>query len=266
MDRLQRIVQHISAAGPSKGPGLEAMPTSSTMSDTAKSPDDVVICSALRTPIAKARRGNFKDMACEDLLAPLFKETMQRSKIDPKLIGDIQIGNASQPGAGAITARMGQFLGGVPFEVPLVTVNRQCSSGLQAVANIASSIKAGIIDVGIAGGVESMSLYSMTEGVDFNKLSPGILENEMAGSCLMPMGLTSENVAAQWGISRETQDAMAAESHRRAVEAQKNGLFDSEIVPVAAKVKDAKGNVKEVVVKQDEGPRAGTTAQSLGAL
>jgi len=266
MQRLQRIAQHVAAAGTAKDVGLEAVPTSSSMSDAAKSPDDVVICSALRTPIAKARRGNFKDMACEDLLAPLFKETMQRSKIDPKLVGDIQIGNASQPGAGAITARMGQFLGGVPFEVPLVTVNRQCSSGLQAVANIASSIKAGIIDVGIAGGVESMSLYSMTEGVDFNKLSANILDNEMAGHCLMPMGLTSENVAAQWGISRETQDAMAAESHRRAVEAQKNGLFDSEIVPVAAKVKDAKGNVKEVVVKQDEGPRAGTTVQSLASL
>jgi len=148
----------------------------------------------------------------------------------------------------------------------LVTVNRQCSSGLQAVANIASSIKAGIIDVGLAGGVESMSLYSMTEGVDFNKLSPGILENEMAGNCLMPMGLTSENVAAAYGISRETQDAMAAESHRRAVEAQKTGKFDSEIVPVQAKVKDAKGNISEVLVKHDEGPRAGTTVQSLGSL
>jgi len=236
------------------------------MSSSERSADDVVICSALRTPIAKARRGSFKDMACEDLLAPLFKATVENTKVDPKLIGDIQIGNASQPGAGAITARMGQFLGGLPFDIPLVTVNRQCSSGLQAVANIASSIKAGIIDVGLAGGVESMSLYSMTEGVDFNKLSPGILENEMAGNCLMPMGLTSENVAAAYGISRETQDAMAAESHRRAVEAQKTGKFDSEIVPVQAKVKDAKGNISEVLVKHDEGPRAGTTVQSLGSL
>jgi len=256
------------AAPPAAGleAGLSPSPTSSTMSSDVRSADDVVICSALRTPIAKARRGGFKDTACEELLAPLFKATIDSTKVDPKLIGDIQIGNASQPGAGAITARMAQFLGGLPFDIPLVTVNRQCSSGLQAVANIASSIRTGIIDIGIAGGVESMSLYSMTEGVDFNKLSPSILENEMAGHCLMPMGLTSENVAEAYGISRETQDTMAAESHRRAVEAQKTGRFDSEIVPVKTRVKDAKGNFSEVVVKQDEGPRAGTTVQSLGAL
>jgi len=266
MDRLQRLVHQVTAAPAAAEAPLRASPTSSAMSAAERSDDDVVICSALRTPIAKARRGNFKDMACEDLLAPLFKATVERTKVDPKAIGDIQIGNASQPGAGAMTSRIGQFLGGLPYDVPLVTVNRQCSSGLQAVANIASAIKSGIIDVGIAGGVESMSMYAMTDGVDFNKMSGGILDNEMAGSCLMPMGITSENVAAKYGISRETQDKMAAESHRRAVAAQKAGLFDAEIVPITAKVKDADGNVKEVVVKADEGPRAETTTKGLGEL
>jgi len=266
MDRVQRIAQHVNAAATTLVSPLQAQPTSSTMSSAEKSDDDVVICSALRTPVGKAKRGSFKDTACEELLAPLFKATIERTKVDPKAIGDIQIGNASQPGAGAITSRMAQFLGGMPFEVPLVTVNRQCSSGLQTVANVASAIKAGIIDVGLAGGVESMSTYGMTDGLDFNKFSAGILDNEMAGACMMSMGITSENVAAKWGISRLTQDTMAAESHRRAIAAQKAGLFDSEIVPVLAKVKDASGNVKEVLVKLDEGPRADTTAESLGKL
>jgi len=266
MDRVQRIAQHVNAAATTLVSPLQAQPTSSTMSSAEKSDDDVVICSALRTPVGKAKRGSFKDTACEELLAPLFKATIERTKVDPKAIGDIQIGNASQPGAGAITSRMGQFLGGMPFEVPLVTVNRQCSSGLQTVANVASAIKAGIIDIGLAGGVESMSNYGMTDGLDFNKFSSAILDNEMAGACMLSMGITSENVAAKWGISRLTQDTMAAESHRRAIAAQKAGYFDSEIVPVLAKVKDANGNVKEVLVKLDEGPRADTTAESLGKL
>lgn len=265
MDRVQRIAQHVTVATVS-GNGLLPEPTSSVMSSADKSDDDVVICSALRTPIGKAKRGNLKDTPCEELLAPLFKATVEKTKVNPKVVGDIHIGNASQPGAGAITARMGQFLGGIPFDAPLMTVNRQCSSGLQAVANVASSIKAGIIDVGIAGGVESMSMYAMTDGIDFDKLSTKILDNEMAGSCMMSMGLTSENVAAKYGITRETQDAMAAESHRRAVAAQKAGFFDSEIVPVATKVKGTDGGVKDVIVKQDEGPRAGATAQSLAGL
>jgi len=88
------------------------------MSSAEKSDDDIVICSALRTPIAKARRGGFKDMAPEDLLAPLYKATLDATKVDPKQIGDIQIGNASQPGAGAVSSRMSQFLGGLPYDVP----------------------------------------------------------------------------------------------------------------------------------------------------
>eukprot|EP00928_Gymnodinium_smaydae_P032153 TRINITY_DN23360_c0_g1_i1.p1 TRINITY_DN23360_c0_g1~~TRINITY_DN23360_c0_g1_i1.p1 ORF type:complete len:451 (+),score=124.86 TRINITY_DN23360_c0_g1_i1:70-1353(+) len=265
MDRLQKIVGHVTASSQDASP-LSAAPTSAIMSGTQPSDDDVVICSAVRTAIAKAKRGSFKDTPCEDMLAPLFKATVERTKVDPKLIGDIQIGNVSQPGAGATTSRISQFLGGMPYEIPLSSVNRQCSSGLQAVANIASNIKAGIIDVGLAGGVESMTMYGMMDGVDFNKFSTEIPDNESAVSCLTPMGITSENVAAKYGISREVQDTMAAESHAKALAAQKNGFFDEEIVPVKTKVKDGKGGVKEVLVSKDEGPRAGTTAKSLGNL
>lgn len=236
------------------------------MSSTAPADDDVVFCSAVRTAIGRAKKGSFKDTPCEDLLAPLFQATLQRTKIDPKHIGDIQIGNVSQPGAGATTSRISQFLGGMSYEIPLSTVNRQCSSGLQAVANIASNIKAGIIDVGIAGGVESMSMFGMMDGFDPSKLSTGIADNDLAAGCLTPMGITSENVAAKYGISREAQDDMAANSHMKALAAQKAGFFDDEIVPVKAKVKDAKGGVKEVVVKADEGPREGTSVKGLAAL
>lgn len=261
MDRLQRISGHVVAAG-----SIAAVPTAAFMSEAQKNDDDVVICCAVRTAVTKAKRGAFAQTAPEDLLAPLYKAVVAKTGINAKDIGDIQIGNASQPGAGAVSSRMSQFLGDVPFEVPLSVVNRQCSSGLQAVANIASNIKAGIIDVGLAGGVESMSMFPMGEGVDPNKFSTAVLDNDLAAACLQPMGITSENIAAKWGISRLVQDQLAAESHKKALAAQAAGYFKDEIVPVKAKVKDAKGNVKEVVVSVDEGPREGTTAEGLGKL
>jgi len=216
--------------------------------------------------IAKGGKGGFKDTPCEDMLAPLYKAVVEKTNIDPKAIGDIQVGNVLQPGGGAITSRMSQFLGDIPFDVPLSSVNRQCSSGLQAVANIAASIRAGIIDVGLAGGVESMSMYNMTSGMDMDKFSKQLATNELAAACLTPMGITSENVAEKWQISRSKQDQMAVDSHNKAIAAQKAGLFDDEIVPVTTTVKDKEGNEKEIVVKADEGPRAGTTVQSLSKL
>merc|ERR1719254_84589 len=119
------------------------------MSGAAKADDDVVICCAVRTPIGKAGKGSLKDTPCEDMLAPLFKAVVEKTKIDPKKVGDVQIGNVLQPTAGAATSRMAMFLGGMPYEAPCAAVNRQCSSGLQAVANIAASIRSGVIDVGI---------------------------------------------------------------------------------------------------------------------
>nr|AND95768.1 3-ketoacyl-CoA thiolase [Prorocentrum minimum] len=264
MDRLNRLVGQIAPAGLSP-PALSAAPTAA-MSEAAKSDDDVVICSALRTPITKANKGAFKDTACEDLLAALFKATVAETKVDPKAIGDIQIGNVSQPGAGAVTSRMAQFMGGIGYEAPLSTVNRQCSSGLQAVANIAASIKAGVIDVGLAGGVESMSMYNMATSVDPSKFSKAIADNDLAMACMVPMGITSENVAEKWNISKDKQNMLAVESHNKALAAQKAGLFDREIVPVTTKVKDKSGVETVVTVKADEGPRAGTTFEGLSSL
>lgn len=163
--------------------------------------------------------------------------------------------------------RLAQFLGGLPFEVPLSIVNRQCASGLQAVADIAANIKAGVIDVGLAGGVESMSLYSMAQLFLPENVSPSVPRHDLAAVCLEPLGITvSENVAEKYNVSREEQDQMAVESHAKALAAQKAGLFDEEIVPVTARVKDKEGKVTEVLVKADEGPRAGTTLEGLKKL
>jgi len=223
MDRLQRITHHVVAS--SSAP-LKVSPTSSSMSSAAKSDDDVVICCAVRSPVGKANRGGLKDTPCEDLLGQLFAAIVDRTKVDAKTIGDVQIGNVLQPGGGAMTSRMGQFLGGLPFDVPLAAVNRQCSSVLQAVANIASSIKAGVIDIGIAGGVESMSMYPMGSVMDPEKFSKEIGNNNLAAACMMPMGITSENVAEKWNILREKQDLLAVESNKKALAAQKAGFFD----------------------------------------
>jgi len=231
--------------------------------------------------LPRAKKGGFKDTPTEDMIAPLFREVVKRTGLDQKAVGDVQIGNVGLPGAGALTLRMGQLLGGMPFDVPFSVVNRQCSSGLQAVANIAASIKSGIIDVGIAGGVESMTQTGMTPP-DMASINQDIVQAAMtrmgggtpegdasvllASSCMTPMGITSENVAEKWGITRQAQDELAVESHAKAAAAQKAGLFDSEIVPVLAKVKGKDGAVAEVLVDKDEGPRADTTVEGLSKL
>ncbi|PFH38405.1 putative acetyl-CoA acyltransferase B [Besnoitia besnoiti] len=229
-------------------------------------PDDVVICTALRTAITKAKKGGFKDTYPEDLLAELFAALLRTTKIDPAVIQDVCIGNVLQPGAGALGTRIAMLLGGLPASVPVSVVNRQCSSGLQAVANIVAAIRSGFIDIGIGGGVESMSHFDMMTTLNPEKLSERIFTDEQARNCLIPMGLTSENVAQKYGITREIQDQMAKDTHDRSVRAQEQGLFKDEIVPLRVKVKDADGVEKEIVVDRDDGPRKGTTVESLSKL
>eukprot|EP01016_Furgasonia_blochmanni_P033164 TRINITY_DN3449_c0_g1_i1.p1 TRINITY_DN3449_c0_g1~~TRINITY_DN3449_c0_g1_i1.p1 ORF type:complete len:492 (-),score=199.86 TRINITY_DN3449_c0_g1_i1:357-1832(-) len=250
--RLETIASHL-ARNPTAGPA-------------PRSPDDVVICAAVRTPLTKSKRGPLKDTPTEVLLATVFKGIIDRTKLDPKYVNDMCIGNVLAPGAAATNARMGQFLAGFPDTVPVNTTDRLCSSGLEAVATIASKIKAGLIDVGIAGGVENMSLYDMQGMVDVNILSDLVFDNEKARNCLLSMGQTSENVAEKYGISREKQDSLAVLSHQKAAKAQELGLFDSEIVPVKTTVKDDKGQAKEVVVSKDDGIRKDTTVAGLAKL
>lgn len=190
-----------------------------------KSPNDIVICSAVRTPLIKAKRGAFRETAPEYLLSTVLKGVVERVKLDPKKVQDIVVGNTLQPGGGAMTARMAEFLAGFPDTTTIMAVNRLCSSGLEACAVIVSKIRAGIIDIGIGSGVESMSVYDMNSSVDAGKLSEAIFEHPTARNCLMGMGETSENVAEKFGVTKERQNQMAYESHQKAFKAQQAGLF-----------------------------------------
>ncbi len=229
------------------------------------SDDDVVIVDCIRTALTKSGRGLLKDTMPEAMLAGLFEGLVQRNKLDPKHVGDIVIGNCLQAGSGMMTSRMGQFLAKFPDTTNLMSINRLCSSGLQAVMNVAYSIAGRQIDIGIGGGVESMSLYNMNGTIDPEKISEAIFECEPARNCMIPMGITSENVAEKFKIDRKTQDSFAYESQRKAAAAQKAGLFKEEIWPINTRVKDQKGEWKNVTVTQDEGIRE-TTLESLGKL
>ncbi|WOO79662.1 3-ketoacyl-CoA thiolase, peroxisomal [Vanrija pseudolonga] len=237
------------------------------------SADDVVIVSAVRTAVTRARKGGFKDAQTEDLLKAVLAEAVKRAGVDPALIGiltadlsDITVGNVLPPGGGATTARMAQLAAGIPYTVPINTVNRQCSSGLVAVIDVANAIKAGTIDIGIGAGVESMTAH-YGAGTLPTKISDDVLAVPEAADCLIPMGITSENVAEQYKIDRATQDAFAAKSFQKAEAAQKAGKFKSEIVPVKVKWTDPKTEEeKEVIVDADDGIRGGVTAESLSKI
>ncbi|CEG63739.1 Putative Acetyl-CoA acyltransferase [Rhizopus microsporus] len=230
-----------------------------------KSPEDVVIVSALRSAITRARKGPFKDTLPEEILASVFKGIIDQTKIDPAIVNDIAVGNVLPPGGGATNARMAALYAGFPESAAVNTVNRQCSSGLQAVVQIATAIQAGLIEVGIGAGVESM-----TKNYGPASLSPTSEKIAdacpAAADCLLPMGITSENVAAEFNVTRAKQDAFAAESHRKATEAQKNGWFKEEIVPIEATVLDKEEKEHKVIVDRDDGVRPGTTAEKLAKL
>jgi len=231
-----------------------------------KSPDDVVIISALRTAIGKAKKGQFKDTQPDDLLKAVLEGVMADSGADYADIGDVVVGNVQLSGAYAGPARMAQLRAGFPVEVPLNTVNRQCSSGLQAVANVFSAIKAGIIDGGIGAGVESMTAGGAVGGGSIPPLNiDGVLNNKLAAECLVPMGMTAENVAERYGVTREDQDKMGYESHTKALRAQELGLYDDEIVPVTTIFKNGDEETT-ITVTKDDGPREGTSMEGLAKL
>ncbi|KAK4049726.1 3-ketoacyl-CoA thiolase with broad chain length specificity [Microbotryomycetes sp. JL201] len=260
LNRVQQLASHIVGTG-----GKDKI--------LRKNDDDVVICSAVRTAFTRGKKGAFKDTCPEELLVHVFKAAVERAKCDVKLVEEIQVGNVLPPGGGATVARMAQLAGkshslvsGFPDTSSICSLNRQCSSGLQAVNNIALQIAAGQIDCGIGAGVESMTM-GYGAGVMPEKMSEMVMENEQAADCLLPMGITSENVAAKYGITREQQDDFAAKSFQKAAAANKAGKFKDEIVPVKVKVVDPKTDEeKEVTVSEDEGIRDGVTKESLSKL
>lgn len=258
MERVQSIINHLTPAA--EASLLSTQPTAGR----EKSPDDIVVVCAVRTPITKAKRGGFKDTPQEDMLAAVLKAILDRTKIDPKLVDDICVGNVLPPGGGATVARMAQFYAGFPDTTSVYTLNRQCSSGLQACANIAAALASGTIKIGIGAGVESMTLNYGAGAMPTN-LSSKMNDCQLAADCMIPMGQTSELVASNYNVSREKQDKLALESHQKAAAAQAKGLYNDEIVPVKVIVKDGDAE-KEVVVSKDDGVRASTTYADLAKL
>ncbi|KAG2102573.1 Thiolase, N-terminal domain-containing protein [Suillus discolor] len=232
----------------------------------AKNDNDVVIIAAVRSALTKGRKGGFKDTRPEEILSGVLKAAYTRASVNPALIEDIAVGNVLPPGGGANAARMAALHAGIPNTTAINTVNRQCSSGLAAVNQIANEIIAGQIDIGIGSGVESMT-FGYGAGSLPDSWSDEVLASQEAEDCLIPMGITSENVASDFGISREVQDKFSAESYQKAAAAQKSGKFKDEIVPLKVKITDPKTEkVSEIVVDMDDGIRDGVTAESLSKL
>ncbi|EKD21169.1 uncharacterized protein L3040_000792 [Drepanopeziza brunnea f. sp. 'multigermtubi'] len=229
-----------------------------------KNADDVVITYAVRTPLTKARKGGLKDTNIDDLLISLLTTVREQSNVDPALIEDICMGNVLAPGPGYVI-RASVLAAGFPTTAAASVANRFCSSGLLAIQQISNQIIAGSIDIGMAIGAESMS--TCPDGGFPAGASPKILNHEIAGQNVMPMGQTSENVAGDFGISREKMDAFAARSFQKAEEAQREGWSRDEIVPVTVSFKDPQtGEARPKTITLDDGIRAGTTAESLGKI
>ncbi|KAF2400962.1 3-ketoacyl-CoA thiolase peroxisomal A precursor [Trichodelitschia bisporula] len=232
---------------------------------TAKHPDDIVVTCALRTAITKGGKGGFKDTPAQDLLLGAFKALIERSGIDPGLVEDIAVGTVLAPGAGATEFRAAALAAGFPADVGVKGLNRQCSSGLQAVVDIANAIRGGMIEVGVGAGVESMSQGYGPGAV--SELSDLVKAHKEAANCRVPMGVLSEKMAEDRNVSRPAQDAFAAKSYQKAVKAQAAGLFDQEIVPLTVKWTDPKTEEeKTITVSRDDGVRDGVTAESLSKL
>ncbi|KAF5378880.1 hypothetical protein D9615_006843 [Tricholomella constricta] len=231
-----------------------------------KNDNDVVIVSAVRTAITKAKKGGFKDTSPDLLLSHVLRAAYTQPGLDPALIEDVSVGNVLPDRGGASAARMAALHAGIPVTTSLNTLNRQCSSGLTSINQIAAQIMIGQIDIGIGAGVESMT-QGFGRKYSPEEFSEEVLTNQDARDCLIPMGFTSENVAHDYNLSRHDQDAFAASSFQKASAALKAGKFKPEILPVRAKVVDPQTKaVREVLVDSDDGIREGVTVESLAKL
>jgi acetyl-CoA acyltransferase len=232
---------------------------------------DAYIVAATRTPVGKAR-GVLRSVRPDDMLAHVLRAAIDRVPgLDPELIGDVIVGCAMpEAEQGMNVARMGVLLAGLPVSVPGLTINRFCSSGVQAVATAADRIRLGEADVMIGGGTETMSMMPSMMG---NKVSynPAIFEKQPNIGMAYGMGLTAEKVAERWQVSREDQDAFALASHQKATAAINAGKFQDEISPYTVRTHapdPESGTVRtiEKVVNIDEGPRADISSVALTKL
>jgi acetyl-CoA acyltransferase len=237
----------------------------------SKQIQDAYIVAATRTPIGKAPKGALKNQRPDDLLVHAIKGALaQVPGLDPGAIEDAIVGCAMPEGEQGLNfARISVLLAGLPNTVGGVTINRFCSSGLNAVAMAADRIRVGESDVMIAAGAESMSMVPMSGNKP--SFNPEVFARDENLGIAYGMGLTAEKVAQQWKVSREAQDAFALESHRRALLAQQAGEFAAEITPYEMierlpNLASGQIDVKRRTLALDEGPRAETTLEALGKL
>ena len=230
---------------------------------------EVVIVSAVRTPVGKFG-GALADLAAVDLGSLVIKEALKRAEIQPQLVDEVIFGNVLQAGLGQNPARQAAVKGGIPVEASAFTVNKVCGSALKCVELAAQAIIAGDADVIVAGGMESMSNAPYVTSAKARwglRMGDAQLTDVMVKDGLWcafndyHMGITAENVAEEFGVTRQVQDQTAYGSHAKAVAAIESGAFKSEILPIT--IKSKKG---ETVVDTDEGPRKGLTLESLATL
>ena len=229
---------------------------------------EVVIVSACRTAIGKFG-GSLKDVPAADLGAIVIEEAIKRAGIDKAIVDEVVMGNVLQAAQGQNPARQAMIKAGLPVETPAMTINKVCGSGLRCVSLAAQMIKAGDADVIVAGGMENMSAapYAIPKARYGYRMGNGVLVDTMIKDGLWDafndyhMGITAENVAEQFGVSREDQDALGARSQQKACEAIKSGAFKDQIVPVVIH-----GKKGDTVFDTDEFPREGTTVESLAKL
>lgn len=229
--------------------------------------NDAYIVSSVRTPAGKAKRGTLKHVRPETLGAQAFRGAVDRvNGLEPDMIDDVLVGCAFPEGPqgmnlGRIVAQKAEF----PDTVPGATINRFCSSGLQTIALAVQNIQAGWADCVLAGGVESMSHVPMTGF--YYQPDPDLVEHDI--DVYVSMGITAENVASKYGISREAQDEFALRSHQRALDAIERGAFHEEIVPVDVELtsfKDGRTESQQIRFETDEGPRRDTSLEVLAEL
>jgi acetyl-CoA acyltransferase len=228
---------------------------------------EVVIVSAVRTPVGKAYKGTLRATRPDDLAAVAIKGALERvPQLDPNEIEDVILGCAMpEAEQGMNVARIASLRAGLPVEISAMTVNRFCSSGLQAIAMAAERIMAGGAEIVVAGGVESMTMIPM--GGHKVSANPWLVSNYP--DAYLSMGLTAERLAKRFNITREQSDQFSADSHKKAIAAIQAGKFDEEIVPVPVSFTTPNGNKPkrtDIVFKMDEGPRAETSLEALLAL
>jgi acetyl-CoA acyltransferase len=228
---------------------------------------EVVIASSVRTAVGKSGKGTLRATRPDDLAAAAITGALERiPQLDKKEIEDVILGCATpEAEQGMNVARIASLRAGLPVEVSAMTINRFCSSGLQAISLAADAVAVGRAEVAIGGGTESMSMIPM--GGNKVSINPWLMNNYP--DTYLSMGLTAERLARRFGISREQADEFSLNSHKKAVAAIQAGRFDDEIVPVPVSFTTPNGSRPkrmEIVFKVDEGPRADTSMQALGSL